>query len=334
VRAFLAEVDAGGDPFAEEIILRDYLDRWLEHVAGRVRPRTHLRYRQVLDRHVTPVIGHLPLKKLRPAHVQKVMDEMTASGAAPRSVVKARAVLGAALRRAVAWGLIPANPTQAVSPPKPDRPDLAIPDTPALLELVSAAQGTAWEIPVLLAVATGARRGEVLAAQWSDLDLKTGRLRITGSLQRVDGGLRRVAPKTDRARRLVTLPGFALERLRAHRKQQAELRLLLGDHWAAGDLICDSLGKPIDPDAFSKGFKTVVARAGLPAATRLHDVRHAVATAWLEQGLHPGIASAALGHSSPAFTMSVYQHVIDGMSDRAAAALEAAFGTARPATST
>jgi hypothetical protein len=50
--------------------------------------------------------------------------------------------------------------------------------------------------------------------------------------------------------------------------------------------------------------------------------------AWLQQGLHPAIASAALGHASPAFTMSLYQHVVDGLSDQAAAALEAAFTSA------
>lgn len=60
---------------------------------------------------------------------------------------------------------------------------------------------------------------------------------------------------------------------------------------------------------------------------RLHDVRHGVATALLGQGVHPAIASAVLGHASPVFTMSVYQHVLDGMTDQAALALEKAFGT-------
>ncbi|MGH9001537.1 MAG: tyrosine-type recombinase/integrase, partial [Acidimicrobiia bacterium] len=116
--------------------------------------------------------------------------------------------------------------------------------------------------------------------------------------------------------------------LRAHRRAQAELRLLMGGHWAAGDLVCERLGHPIDPDAWSKAFKVIARRAGLAGATRLHDVRHAVATAWLEQGLHPAIASAALGHSSPAFTMGAYQHVLDGMGAQAAEALEAALGFA------
>lgn len=181
---------------------------------------------------------------------------------------------------------------------------------------------------MLLAATTGARRGEVLAVRWSDLDLHTGRLRITGSLQAIGGRTERVDPKTDRARRQITLPAFGVERLRTHKKAQAELRLFLG-YWHGGDAICDRAGELIHPDAFSAGFKGIVARAELPPAMRLHDVRHGVATAWLEQGLHPAIASAALGHASPAFTMSVYQHVVDGLSDRAAAALEAAFTAAQ-----
>lgn len=116
-----------------------------------------------------------------------------------------------------------------------------------------------------------------------------------------------------------------MERLRAYRKEQAEFRLFLG-FWRAGDHICQRGGELVDPDSFSLTFKDeVLVRAELPQAMRLHDVHHGVATARLQQGLHPAIASAALGHASPALTMSVYQHVIDGLSDRAAAALEAAF---------
>lgn len=65
----------------------------------------------------------------------------------------------------------------------------------------------------------------------------------------------------------------------------------------------------------------------MPKGVHLHDVRHAVATEMLGQGVHPDIASTFLGHSSPAFTMSAYQHVLDGMTDKAAAALDVAFGS-------
>lgn len=159
-------------------------------------------------------------------------------------------------------------------------------------------------------------------ARWLDYQAR----RVRANTHKRETDLLRLH-KTDRARRQVTLPGFAVERLKRHRKEQAALRLALG-FWHAGESVCDLGGELIDPDAFSRAFKTAAANAGLPAMMRLHDVRHGVATAWLQQGLHPAIASAALGHASPAFTMSVYQHVVDGMSDQAAAALEAAFDAA------
>ena len=92
------------------------------------------------------------------------------------------------------------------------------------------------------------------------------------------------------------------------------------------DLFCDrGDGVPLHPDSFSRAFKRL-AKAGISPKARLHDARHAVATTLLTQGVHPAITSAALGHASPAFTMSTYQHVVDGMGDVAAVALEAALG--------
>ncbi|MFB0927918.1 MAG: tyrosine-type recombinase/integrase, partial [Acidimicrobiales bacterium] len=74
-----------------------------------------------------------------------------------------------------------------------------------------------------------------------------------------------------------------------------------------------------------KATKRLMAKAGLDPKTRLHDCRHGVATVMFEQGVHPALASAVLGHSSVAFTMDTYQHVGDQMTDQAAAALDDAF---------
>lgn len=329
LRRYLVLVEAGGDPFPEEITLAVYTTRWLEHQRGRLRPSTHRRYGQLLAE-ATAVVGSLRLDRVRPAHVQQVMDQMTKRGLAPRTVIQARAVLGHAMRQAVAWGLIPVSPVQAVKPPKPERPQLEVPSSEQLLRLVEAAAGTMWELPILLAATTGARRGEVLATRWADIDWITGRVLITRALLRVDGELVLVEPKTARGRRQVTIPAFALDRLRPHRKEQAQRRLLIGPGWSDLDLICDrGDGGPIDPSSFTHAAKRLILQAGLPPATRLHDLRHGFATMLLGRGVHPAIASATLGHASPAFTMSVYQHILDGMTAQAAAAVEAAFGKVR-----
>lgn len=69
-----------------------------------------------------------------------------------------------------------------------------------------------------------------------------------------------------------------------------------------------------------------MAKAGLKKATRLHDLRHGLATSLLEEGVDVAVVSAVLGHSSPGFTMAVYQHVREGMAEQAADAIERAFG--------
>lgn len=316
-------IERGADPFAEAITVDAYCDRWLAHMASRLRPKTLTRYRDHVRLRIVPAIGGMRLDKVKVAHVQAAVDQWLADGLAPRTVIAARGVLRGAMAQAVRWQLIQSNPVLAIDPPRAERPKLTVPTAPQLMALVDAAEGTAWEVAVLLSASLGARRGEVLALRWQDVDMDSGRVRITGTLTDTGAGWVRADPKTDRGRRSVTLPAFALERLKAHRKQAVELMLASGVTW---DWICHRAGEPLDPDEYSKAIKRIAAKAGLPSTVRLHDLRHAVATVWLEQGLHPGIASAALGHASPAFTMSVYQHVSPEMSDRAAAALDAAFG--------
>jgi integrase len=75
----------------------------------------------------------------------------------------------------------------------------------------------------------------------------------------------------------------------------------------------------------SRAFYRLVRCLGLPGL-RLHDLRHAYATTLLAAGVHPKIASEALGHSSVAFTMDVYSHVLPTMQGEAARAIQEALG--------
>jgi integrase len=92
---------------------------------------------------------------------------------------------------------------------------------------------TVWEIALLLAGTTGARRSEVLGLAWSAVDLEAGRIRITRTLQKGEGGNgpELLEPKTDRSRRELVLLHVVAERLRRHRAEQLERRLALGDAW-------------------------------------------------------------------------------------------------------
>lgn len=327
----LRELDTGVEIDPERMTVAEYFQRWLDHSRTRVRPRTWARYESLIRVHVLPRIGSEHLSKIRPTHVQAVLDDMTGKGQSARSVVQCHRVIGAALRQAQRWQLIAINPAQAVQAPRPERPDLAIPTTTDLATLMTAARGSVHETAIVTSVGTGLRRGELLALKWRDLDLDTARIHVVATLQRhpkVGGGfeLKLFEPKTQRARREVALPPFVVDTLRRQKASQAQRRLLLGAAWVDKGFVFDAGdGQPVDPDRLSAAFRRIAKAAGLPT-TRLHDVRHGYATALLTEGVHPKIASEALGHSSVAFTLDTYSHVVQGLQDKAADAIQNALG--------
>lgn len=151
---------------------------------------------------------------------------------------------------------------------------------------------------MLLSIATGARRSEILGLSWEDVDPGSGILHIRRSVQRLPnpdpvGTITFTPLKTKRARRSIQLPRFAVERIRSHRREQLERRTLLGTQWcdpvddedAPVALVCErGDGGFLDPDSFTHAFKRFGRSAGLHPSTRLHDVRHAVATELGRQG--------------------------------------------------
>jgi len=342
---FIRYVDGGGDPSPERIGFADYLNRWLEFQRARgIRSRTLDGYEGYIRREIIPLMGGLELAKVRSGHVRAVLARMQQRGLSAGTIAQVRSVLGSALRQAVADGVIPTNPVAAVKRPRVQRRELRWPTSMQLGALLDASRRTMWEVPILLAVVTGARRAEVLGISWEDVDLEAGTISIRRGVQPVrhrDGRtVEFTALKTKRSRRVVQLPAFALERIRRHRREQLKQRTTLGPRWR--DPV-DELGRPVAlvcergdgffiyPDSFTSAFKRLARQAGLHPATRLHDVRHAVATELGRRGVHPVIVSAVLGHASPAFTMAVYQHAWQDGTAEAAAALEAALRPAAPA---
>jgi integrase len=325
MRAALHRLDTGSDPFPADTTVAEFVEgRWLPHLEAQRKPResTRRRYEGLWRVHLRPVLGPMRLNRVRPAHVQQALDVMLTEGAAARSVAQARAVASAIFKFAVRSSLITTNSARETSTPAPQAPDLVVPDSEQLHALIEAARKTQWEVPALLAATTGARRSEVLAMRWENVELDRARVRIVETLQRRKGGaLDFLPPKTARGRREVPIPAFLVDRLREHRTEQKRRRLAVGAGWTDLDLVCDrGAGQPIDPDAFSYGFTRIRKDAGLEGV-RLHDLRHAVATELARRGVSPTVTSRVLGHASEAFTMATYQHPDERMMDAAADAL-------------
>jgi len=315
VRRKLAEIlhamQNGSFTDARGKTLGEFLDQWLADVVKpRVRAWTFAGYEVHVRRHIKPVLGRVPLEKLSPQHVQHLLNRKLEEGLKPKSVRYLRGTLRTALNEAVRWGLVARNAAALVDGPRVERFDIQ-PFTPAEARVfLDSIAGERLEALYSVALTMGLRQGEALGLRWQDVDLELGYLRVCKQLQRVHGAPQLVEPKTARSRRTLAMPPMITKGLEQHRVRQRQERSNAGSRWAETDLVFASTeGKPLDGTAISKGFHSLLKRAGLQQR-RFHDLRHSCATLLLVQGVSPRVVMDVLGHSQIGLTMNTYSHVI------------------------
>jgi hypothetical protein len=198
--------------------------------------------------------------------------------------------------------------------------------TGCLIALTTAQQATVfqaasgpWCLAAFLeiAAALGARRGEVLALRWADI--QDGRATIARSLTQTKQVLDFKGTKTEKPR-VVKIPNSALARLEAHRLEQDELRRQFGTEYkTALDLIfANPDGSPLKPNSISASVSLLFRKLKLPKGASLHSLRHTHTSHLLAKGVPLPVVSARLGHSSTRVTAEIYSHMINGQDDEAA----------------
>ena len=313
------DLQQGIAPTDDRQTVGQFLDRWLKvSVKGGVRSSTYVSYEGHVRLHIKPALGKIRLSKLTPVDVQEFMNEKISDGLSAQTVRNVRATLRAALGQAVRWGEVSRNVVELTDPPSVphNEPDPFTAGEAA--HFLETTKEHRLHAVFSLMLACGMRRGEALGLRWRDMDLEGGTLSIRHSLQRIDGSLKLVEPKTAKSRRTIAIPGFAWEALKAHRKRQVEEKLFAGSKWQDTDHVFTSrIGTPLDPDNVSRDFKALVKEAGL-RDQRLHDLRHACASLLMGQGVSPRVVMETLGHSQISLTMNTYSHVIPDLQRNAA----------------
>jgi integrase len=311
-----------------KVTVGQMLEQWLEHSKQRVSPKSHERYSEIVRKNIVPLLGALPLSKLRPVDISSSYAKALAGGRrdgsggpSPGTVHYMHRLLKQALGQAVRWQLLARNPTEALSGPKVERSALNTYDVAQTAELLDVTRETRLHVPVMLAVLCGLRRGEIAALRWRNVDLVSGQLSIVQSAEQTRSGVRYKEPKSGRAR-TVALSSLVVEALRAHKARQAEEMLRLGVPQSGATVVYGREdGEPVQPRSLSHAWQQMLARSRLPRI-RFHDLRHAHATHLLASGVHPKVASERLGHSKVGITLDLYSHVLPGMQADAAARVD------------
>ena len=328
LRERLAAIDKGIYIDRTDQTVSEYLEYWLETHSANISIRTRVGYTTCIRR-FGRYLGTVTLQKLRPEHIQSAYKDMLDSGLSARTVLHSHRVLSQALKDAVKWGLVLHNPAAAVTPPRPERKEAVAWDAVTIRRFMDAAEGSRYRDAFILAALTGMRRSELAGLKWPDIDLRSARLRVVRTRQRIYGhGVVEGQPKTHRSRRSVALSPSAVSVLESMKTRQIEMRLKAGPAWKQTDYVFTTdNGVPIDPDNLSHEFHRIVDEAELPNGT-LHGLRHSFATALLSANVHPAVVQSALGHSSITLTIDTYSHVMPGLEEAAARSIDDVLGDA------
>ena len=309
----------------------EFLRRWLrDYAMTNVRPRTYEGYQMILEVHIIPALGGIPLPKLQPAKIQEYYARALKEGRrdgkgglSARSVLSHHRVLRQALAYAVKWGLLVRNPAEAVDPPRPVNKEMTTLDERGVDAFLDAAEQTPFYHLFHLATYTGLRRSELLGLRWKDVDLNLGTLSVTQVMHRLqDGRVVFQEPKTAKSRRQVSLSPETAITLRNHKVQQEQQARIMGADQDGDSLVFSKVdGAPLSPITGNHTFARTIRKAGLEGV-RLHDLRHTHASLMMKRGAFPKVIQERLGHSSIAVTMDIYSHLLPGMQEAAALAFD------------
>jgi len=339
LRRILRSVDLEQHIDPTKKTVREFLEEWIETVRSQISPKTHERYSDIVNHFLIPTFGASQLTKLDPSTIQKAYTGWETSGRrnkkgigfAPRTRLHFHRVLRLALKHAVRMRVIAYNPADAVLPPRAKKTSvttLTMEQSATLLDALREVNSRLYW-PVLLALTTGMRRGEIVALRWKNVDFEKKTIRVVESVEQVKTILRFKAPKTEKSRAIM-LPEYAVEELRAWKEKQIEELKSLGVKATEDTFVCGRSwdGAVRKPDSLTGEFR--VAIRGIPnfPIVRFHDLRHSHATHLLTEGIHPKIAQERLGHSTITTTLDLYSHVTDTMQNDAAERLDAAFRSA------
>jgi integrase len=334
--AMVAEADTLSPRGSRDSTVDELLTEWLEHAEPSFSPRTVEVTRGYIATAIRPALGSLPVAKLTAADIDRLYRHLLTVGGpkgpySPATIRRVHGILRRALSQGVRWGWLRQNPAIDASPPRVPVRDLKppAPDEVARLFRVALETDPTLATFVLLAASTGARRGELLALRWSDVDLTSGTVSIERGLVLAGDELIEQGTKTHQSRR-VALDDSTTEALRLQRERMRETAVECGATLGEDAFVFTAVGdglEPLRPDSTTRAFRALCRKAGVEGV-RLHDLRHYVATRLLAAGVDVRTVAGRLGHRNASTTLNVYSHFLPEADRDAAAVLGRLFGEA------
>jgi integrase len=304
----VAEVEAGRALPSSGLTAAQLVERYIVDGERRWAPGAAAETRRRVKQHITPYVGEMPIEKLRPIDVQQLHATLRSGGMAEGTIGRVHDILRAAFTWAERLDLVARNPVAKVTRPRGAKANISPPAPKDVVRMIAKASPD-LALFLRLAALTGARRGQLCALHWSDVQLDAATIRWTRSLVKVPGGTVEKETKTG-ARWSVALDPATVEALKQHRRRCVESALAAGATLPDKAYVFsrDPAGKlPWHPDGASQRFASLRSKLKLDGV-RLHDLRHWMATESLGDGVDIETIAARGGWANTTTPLEVYSH--------------------------
>ena len=313
LREFHVERSMNQNLVPRKLTLSDWLEYWMKEVIGPNRAVTTLYgYRKIIENHLDPALGDVPLQKLTPSHLQSYYTMLLRDKElSPNTVRRHHDLLSAALHAAVRHDVLLRSPTERVEPPRTTQTEIGYYGPSELKELYVLVQDTWLEVIVKLAGSLGLRREEICGLRWDCVDFQQRKIHICQARTAAGAVIVEKETKTRSSTRVLYMTDDLYYLLKRERARQAENRLRMDSLWKDTGLVAvDQRGRPYSRNAVSLAFTRFIRKHHLPKLT-LHGLRHTFATVASAQGAPLFDIGRALGHSTPSTTGRIYTHLLD-----------------------
>lgn len=307
----------------------EWLDFWYQNYCKPgLRPTTQTTYEERIYKQIIPKLGQTPLDQINAGAIEKFYAHLKTDGRLIRrelygnglsnSVIRSiHAHIRTALAKAADEKLIRTNPAELCSLPPKRSSEIEVLTPEEMQRLLIQAKEEGFYEMFLLDLATGLRRGELLALKWDDINFATGELTVSKQVKFVGGELQIIPPKTKAANRTIILPLPLIEMLKEYRKT-------VTSKWLFPSPV-KSENVPRDPTACRKRLSKILAHAECKHIP-FHALRHTFATQSLRYGMDVKTLAATIGHTSVETTLNIYSHATEDMQRAAARKLDRTIG--------
>lgn len=299
------------------------------------------KYEKILNEIVNPQIGHLKLSAIKPIHIQNFIKNLSETpctrkhingtiveigkSRSPATVKRYLAVVQSVLNQAVKLDIISSNPANAekLNIPKSVKPKVEIFTKQEAIEMLTYLQNEPLQFQVLiqLAIMTGARRGELVALKFSDIDYTANKVTIERSAVKVTGQPIAIKPPKDYEIRSVTISPILTDLIKQLEQEKKQEALNLGDQWRGSDWLFTQWNDDImNPQTPTKWFSKFLNKNNLKHR-KFHSLRHTSATLLLYGGVNIKQVQGRLGHGNIE-TTNKYLHYISEADEEASNVLQ------------